>query len=155
MITGFDLCDLIHAGGIYYDVPGATPKEIYRNVCRMIPLPAGYDRDSIFEELVAREEILSTAVGNGISIPHPRRPLIKNSSDQRLAVCFLKEPIDMRSPDSRKVYAMFVLLSSSTQYHLQVLSQLAQLFRMPEFRKVLESKPSEDDLLAAIKKAGV
>lgn len=155
MMTGFDLCDLIHVGGVHYDVAGTTPKEIYENICNTIALPSGYDRSVVCEELLAREEILSTAVGNGISIPHPRRPIIKNSSDQRLAVCFLRNPLDMHAPDSRKVYVLFVLLSSSTQFHLQVLSQLATLFRDADFRKLLESKPSENDLLIAIKKAGV
>ena len=152
MFAGNELCDLIHAGGIYYDVPGTEPKEIYENICKRISLPQGCDSSTICEELLAREEILSTAVGNGISIPHPRRPVIKNSTDQRLAVCFLKNPIEMHAPDTRKVFVMFILLSSSTQYHLQVLSQLAQLFRASDFRKVLDSKPSEAELFAAIKK---
>jgi PTS system nitrogen regulatory IIA component len=155
MMTGFDLCDLIHAGGLYYNVEGTTPKEIYTNICKSLSLPQGYDRDIICQELLAREDILSTAVGNGISIPHPRRPVIKNSSDQRLAICFLKNPIDLHAPDSRKVFVMFVLLSSSTQFHLQVLSQLATLFRDADFRRLLESKPSENDLLLAVKKAVV
>lgn len=155
MLTGFDLCDLIHTGGVYNDVAGTTPKEIYASICKQIPLPAGYDREIICEELLAREEILSTAVGNGISIPHPRRPIMKSPADQRLAVCYLKNPLDMHAPDSRKVYVMFVLLSDSTQTHLQVLSQLAQLFRDATFRKLIESKPSEQDLLMAIKKHGI
>lgn len=154
-MTGFGLCDLIHAGGVHYDVAGSTPKEIYANLCKEIDLPQGIDRDMVYEELCAREDVLSTAVGNGVSIPHPRRPIIKNTTDQRLIVCFLKNPIDMHAPDSRKVSVMFVLLSSSTQFHLQVLSQLARLIRDNEFRKLLESKPTESDMLMAIKKAGL
>lgn len=155
MMTGFDLCDLIHTGGVHYEVEGSTPKEIYSNICKVIPLPQNYNPNDICTELLSREQVLSTAVGNGISIPHPRRPIIKNSSDQRLAICFLKNPLDMSAPDSKKVYVMFVLLSSSTQTHLQVLSELARLFRDNGFRKLLESKPSENDLLMAIKKFGI
>src|SRR5574344_59543 len=155
MLTGFDVCDLIHTGGVHYDIVGSTSKEIYQNICKQIPLPSGYDRDIVCEELLAREDILSTAVGNGISIPHPRRPIMKSPNDQRLAVCYLQNPIDMHAPDSRKVYVLFVLLSNSTQTHLQVLSQLAQLFRDATCRKLIESKPSEQDLLMAIKKHGI
>src|SRR5574344_2002417 len=154
MMTGFDLCELIHAGGVHYNIEGSNSAEIYKNICNSIPLPDNYNPSDICTELLSREQVLSTAVGNGISIPHPRRPIIKNSSDQKLSVCYLKEPIDMQAPDSKKVYVMFVLLSSSTQTHLQVLSELARLFRDVEFRKVLESKPTENDLLIAIKKAG-
>ena len=126
MMTGFDLCELIHVGGVHYNVEGCNPNEIYKNICNLIPLPENYDPSSICTELLSREQVLSTAVGNGISIPHPRRPIIKNSSDQRLAVCYLKTPFDMQAPDSRKVYVMFVLLSSSTQTQVLCLNGFLQ-----------------------------
>ena len=73
---------------------------------------------------------------------------------QGIALCFLNNPIDMHAPDNRKVYVMFILLSATTQFHLEVLSELAVLFRNTEFRSLLETKPTEKDLLIAIKQAG-
>lgn len=145
-----DICSLIKKGGVHTSIAGSTPKEIYENICKVIPVPEGYDRSMVCEQLAAREEILSTAVGKGISIPHPRHPLLKSDEEQRVAVCYLDKPIDMHAPDSRLVDTMFVLLSSSAQTHLTVLTQLASLFRDMEFRKLLDSKPDEKTLLEAI-----
>jgi PTS system nitrogen regulatory IIA component len=95
---------------------------------------------------------MSTAVGNGISLPHSRYPILKNGEDQRIIVCYLKEPLQMNAPDGRLVSTMFILLTSSPQFHLKVLSQLAFLFQNKEFRKTLENKPQKAELLEAIKK---
>lgn len=152
MSESIDVCKLIHNGGVYYDIAGKSPKEIYENICKTISLPEGYDSKEICEQLIAREEILSTAVGKGISIPHPRHPLLKDESQQRIAVCYLQNPIDMKAPDSRLVDTMFVLLSSSAQTHLNVLTQIASLFRDMSFRKLLDTHPDEAAITEAIKK---
>ena len=142
---------LIRNGGVIKNVGGSTVSEIYENVCSTIELPDGYDNAVILSELLEREKVLSTAVGNGVAIPHPRRPLMKTEADQRMYVCYLRTPLDMQAPDSRKVHALFILLTSNTQFHIKALSELARLLRSPEFKKVLESHPDADELIAAIK----
>ena len=95
---------------------------------------------------------MSTAVGNGIALPHPRYPLLKKLDEQRIIVCFLDNPLIMNAPDAKPVYVMLILLTSSSQVHLKVLSQLAFLFQKKEFRSILEKKPSEPELITAVKK---
>jgi PTS system nitrogen regulatory IIA component len=95
---------------------------------------------------------MSTAVGNGISLPHSRYPILKNSDDQRIIVCYLKKDLQMNAPDGRLVSTMFILLTSSPQFHLKVLSQLAFLFQNKDFRTTLENKPNQAELLEAVKK---
>ena len=151
MISGLELCEFIEKGGVLTDVEGSTPQEVYRNVIDAIKLPEGIDRELVYTELCEREKVLSTAVGNGIAIPHPRRPLMKNAEDQRIVVCFLKNPINMHAPDSLSVQTMFILLSGSSQVHINVLASLAKLFRKTEFKKLLETKPSVDKLVSVIK----
>lgn len=153
MLMNADLCGLIHRGGVF-NIEASTAEEAYKIVCNKMHLPVGMDKDIICDELILRENVLSTAVGNGIAIPHPRRPILHAVSDQRIALCFFNNPIDMHAPDNRKVYVMFILLSATTQFHLEVLSELAVLFRNTEFRSLLETKPTEKDLLIAIKQAG-
>ena len=87
MISGLELCEFIEKGGVLTDVEGSTPQEVYRNVIDAIKLPEGIDRELVYTELCEREKVLSTAVGNGIAIPHPRRPLMKNAEDQRIVRC--------------------------------------------------------------------
>lgn len=147
-----DIAKLIHRGGIFKNVEGATPQEIYAKVCKMIDLPEGMTSEQIFSALCAREEVLSTAVGNGIALPHARAPIMKNEEDQRICVVYLKEPIDMKAPDERLVSVMFVLLTHNPQIHMKVLSSLAGLFRDSQFRKALEIQADENVLSSLIKK---
>lgn len=147
-----NLAELIHRGGVYYDVSGSSPKEIYKNITSKITYPKGLTPEILYTELCQREELMSTGVGNGIALPHPRYPLLKNYEDQRIVVCYLKTPLTMSSPDSKPVSVMFILLTSSSQVHLKVLSQLAFLFQNSDFKKELESKPDESKLITAIKK---
>ncbi len=149
-----DLAELIERGGIVLDVEGFEPSEIYSKVCSLISIPTGLSPDELCGELCAREKVLSTAVGFGFALPHPRRPIVKNESESKIVVIYPKEKLDMKAPDSRLVYCMFLILSSSTQAHLQVLGKLANLFRNVEFRKVMENKPSVKEICDCIRTLG-
>ncbi|MCR4578834.1 MAG: PTS sugar transporter subunit IIA [Treponema sp.] len=151
MENEIDIAKLIHRGGVFKDVEGKTPQEIYEKVCKMIDLPDGMTSEQVYNALCAREEVLSTAVGNGIALPHARTPIMKEEKDQRICVVYLKNPIDMKAPDERAVFVLFVLLTHNSQVHLKVLSSLAGLFRSAEFRKALEEGADEATLSALIK----
>lgn len=138
-----DVAKLIRRGGIFKDVEGNTPKEIYANVSKLMDLPEGLTPEMVCNALVAREEVLSTAVGNGIALPHARAPIMKKEEDQRICVVYLKNPIDMKAPDERLVHVMFILLTINSQVHLTILSSLASLFRSVRFRKALEDRAGE------------
>ena len=148
---GTDLPVLIHRGGVFFDVEGTTPQEIYKNISEKIEKPEGVTSDLIYNALCAREQVLSTAVGNGIALPHARASIIKSDENQKICVVYLKKPIDMQAPDEREVFVMFVLLTSNSQVHLKVLTELAGLFRNLRFRKALEAHAGEAELLSLIR----
>ena len=149
--TKVDIADLIHRGGVFFDVEGNTPQEVYANFCKMIKIPDGMTSDQVYNALCAREEVLSTAVGNGIALPHARAPIMKDEKDQRICVVYLKKPLNMNAPDERDVFVMFVLLTHNPQIHLKVLSELAGLFRSNRFKKALELRSKEEELAILIK----
>lgn len=147
-----NIIDLIQKGTVLHNVEGSSPKEVYKNVVDKIEYPKGLTPENLYTELCQREDLMSTAVGNGIALPHSRYPILKNSDDQRIIVCYLKETLQMNAPDGRLVGVMFILLTSSPQFHLKVLSQLAFLFQNKDFRNTLDKKPNEAELIEAIKK---
>ena len=155
MDSAFNICQLIENGGVFDNIEGSTPEEIYDAVSKLVPLPIGLERNVFRNELVEREKILSTAVGNGIAIPHPRKPLIKNDEDQRIIVCYPKRPLSMGEPDERKVGTMFILLSKTNQVHIQALSAIAKLIHKKDFRDLLETRPDVKKLTSAIVNSGV
>ena len=152
MFSAEDLCSLIQKGGVFKDVGGTTVQDVLSSAVSLMKLPSGLDAKHLQDELVEREKILSTAVGNGIALPHPHRKVIDDPADQRIAVCFLKDPIDMQAPDSRKVYVYFILLTSASQKHLDILSGIANLAKDREFKALLETRPDEATLLDGIRR---
>lgn len=151
----FEICSLIENGDVFKDVEGKNPSEVYTSIVEKLELPAYLKKQDLLDELIARENVLSTAVGNGIAIPHPRRPMFEDGDSQKIFVCFLKEPLDMNAPDSRKVFVMFVILSNSTKSHLAVLSGLAKAIKSSDFQHFLETKPGKAELVEAFKKYSV
>lgn len=141
---------LIRKGGIVQNAPGKTLPEVYRNVLKDQEFPEGLTNSIVYKELIQREKMMGTGVGNGVAIPHPRYPLIKNDEDQRIIVVYLKNPISISSPDMRPVSTLFITLTSSSKNHLQVLSDLAFLIQKNTFREALEKHSSEDELLNTI-----
>jgi PTS system nitrogen regulatory IIA component len=145
-----DIGALIEKGGVIVDADGKTPAEIYKIIAESQKLPDYLSADKVYSELVQREELISTAVGNGMAIPHPRYPLLKNEDEQRIIVCYPKKPISMVAPDPRPVFVFFAILSSTSKVHLKILSRLAFLIQNKEFTKILAGKPSADVLADAV-----
>jgi PTS system nitrogen regulatory IIA component len=90
-------------------------------------LPVGdeQDRDLLVEVLLAREALGSTAVGDGIAIPHVRSPLVFAGSKGALALCYLESPVPFDAPDHQPVHTLFALVSPTIRGHLQLLSRLS------------------------------
>jgi len=97
--------------------------------------------------LAAREKLGSTGLGQGIAIPHGR---IKGLKEARGAFVRLHEPVAFDAPDGKPVAQVFVLLvpEQATDLHLQLLSELAQMFSERAFRDRLASAKNPNDLLA-------
>lgn len=145
-----DLTSLISKGGVF-TVEGSSTTEIYKKVCDLIKFPESITSDVVFNALCAREKIMSTAVGNGIALPHASVPIIKEEEEQRVCVVYLKDSLDMNAPDEMKVHTMFVILTQNRQTHLQVLSRLVSLLRDKSFLNLLENRASGVDLIEKIK----
>jgi PTS system nitrogen regulatory IIA component len=107
----------------------------------------GLDAAAIAQSLTAREKLGSTGLGQGIAIPHGR---IKGLKEARGAFVRLREPVPFDAPDGKPVSQVFVLLvpEQATDLHLQLLSELAQMFSERAFRDKLGAAASASDLLA-------
>lgn len=135
-----DIKDLVMKGGVYKNIGGATPQEVYSNLTSVMSLPEGISTEQVCKALCDREAVLSTAVGNGYALPHARAPLMKSENDQRICVVYLEKPLEMKAPDDKPVNTMFVLLTQNSQVHLKILASLASLFRNEEFKDAIEDK---------------
>lgn len=143
--------DLLKRGGIHSGISGTTIAEVLCNAIDRIPKPTGIDAEEITSALLSREQMMSTAIGHGIAIPHPRNPIVTNIEDASVSICFLEQPVDFGALDGKPVHTLFVLLTFSPRRHLEVLSKISYLCQMEEFRTMLEKRAPQQELLDFIR----
>lgn len=146
-----ELSEALREGGIKYNLPGKTKYEILRNIISELKLPQNVDRNLIFQLLWARESLETTAIGDGIAIPHPRSPIVLRVKSPIVKLCFTEQPVDFGAPDGKPVFALFTLISPTVKIHQHLLARLSSVLRDPEFRATLERKGSEQEIIERIK----
>lgn len=151
MVTDVNIGEYLRFGGVFYDIEGNTPAEAFKSICTKISLPSSVTPRIFYDALCARESVLSTAVGNGVAIPHSQQPLAKTPQEQRIFICYLKEPVNMKAMDNKRVHTMIIPLSCSVQTHLYIISRLARLLTKADFRKALELKLGLNELYPLIR----
>lgn len=127
---------ILSPGNVFLDLDVGSKKRVFEHVGILFENSHGIARSVIFDSLFAREKLGSTGLGQGVAIPHGR---IKGLKDAAGAFIRLKEPIPFDAPDGKPVSLIFVMLApaNATDLHLQILSELAQLFSDKQIRDQL------------------
>jgi len=146
------LIDLIKKGDVHYGIIGSTVREVIDDVVRTIPIPKSADIDTVRASLLQREEMMTTAVGKGIALPHPRNPIISDIDEESVSICFLKNPIDYGALDGEPVKVLFIIISSNAKRHLEILSKISFLCKQEDFLKTLNYKPQKEVFLYYIER---
>jgi nitrogen PTS system EIIA component len=146
------LSQSIKEGGVYYRIEGDTKSAVLRSIVDTIRLPEGVDKSYLYSLLMAREGLGSTAIGDGIAIPHARSPIVHPVEHPMVSLCFLEKPVEYGALDGKPVYALFVLVSPTVRTHLHLLSRLSYCLREVEFQAMLQRRGLRDELSEAIRK---
>lgn len=141
----------LQRGGIYYDLAGDTPEAALREVVSRLELPPGLDPEFLLQTLLAREALGSTALGNGIAIPHVRNPIVGQIGESAISLCFLRNPIDYDAVDGKPVTILFTLVTPNVKAHLLLLAKLAFLLHDQPFLDLLHRPGSEAEIMTAIR----
>lgn len=120
-----------------------------------VPLPEGLDRDALLDALMSREEVMSTAIGNGIAIPHVRKFGSESLKTDVVYVAYLFAPVDWKAPDEQPVHTLFLVLASDETRHLQILAQIAKLASDDHFVEFLKTMPAHEALMERVQQKEV
>lgn len=140
-------------GGVHYYVPGHSREEVLQNVLERLPLPGHIQKDALRELLLSREQTGTTAVGQGIAIPHVKHPMILAGMEPVAGLFFLENNIDFLALDGQPVHTLFLIMSSSFKGHLSLLSRLAFCLQDETVKSVLTRRGSTDEVLLAFQVA--
>ncbi len=143
------LLEALRAGGIHYRVGGKTASEVLRCAIDLVPLPEEVDRGFLLKVLLARESLGSTAVGNGIAIPHVRNPIVLHVPRPMISLCFLEHPVEFGALDGRPVHTLFTMICPTVRPHLHLLSRLAYALRDASFAETVSRQASREEIMAA------
>lgn len=142
--------EALRAGGIHYRIGGQDKESVLRAVVDQMQLPEEVNRQFLLQVLLARESLGSTAVGDGIAIPHVRNPIVMHIPRPSIALCFLDKPIQFGAMDGKLVHTLFTIVSPSIRAHLHLLSRLAFALREEGFRQVLIRQGTREEILAQV-----
>ena len=141
------ISEALARGGVHPRLRGKTPQETLRSVVGLLPLPPGVDREFLLAVLLAREALGSTAIGDGIAIPHVRNPIVLHVDEPLVSLCYLEQPVDFGALDGRPIHALFTLVTTTIRTHLHLLSRLSHLLQDGRFRSAVTKGAGAEEIL--------
>ena len=146
------LNDLVAPNAILPALKVNNKKQALHELAARAAVLSGQSEKAIFEILMQREKLGSTAIGNGIAIPHG-----KMANLARLFGLFarLDRPIDFEALDGQPVDLIFLLLApeGAGADHLKALARVARLMRTPDTAKLLRDSRDAEAIYAVLTRA--
>ena len=143
------LIDLIAPDAVIPALKVISKKQALQELSAKAAALTGQSERSILEVLMQREKLGSTAVGNGIAIPHGKLPKL-----EKLFGLFarLGRPVDFEALDGQPVDLIFLLLApeGAGADHLKALARVARLLRDPDIVHKLRASQDAEALYAVL-----
>src|SRR3954462_1155382 len=143
------IAKLLPPPNVLIDLAVSSKKRVFEQAGLLFENNHDIARSQVFDSLFARERLGSTGLGQGIAIPHGR---IKGLREALGAMIRMREPVPFDAPDGQPVKLIFVLLvpEKATDLHLQILSELAQMFSDHAFREQMLNSASAEAMHQSI-----
>ena len=143
------LTDLIAPNAILPALKVNNKKQVLQELAARAALLSGQSERPIFDILMQREKLGTTAIGNGIALPHGKMPNLT-----RLFGLFarLERPVDFAALDNQPVDLVFLLLApeGAGADHLTALSRVARLLRDQTVTHKLRATQDAESLYAVL-----
>lgn len=125
---------------------------VIAKLSRLVAERTGIAAEEITHAVEARESLMSTALGQGVAVPHARLPVLRSPI---VAVGLHRRGIDFNAPDGEPVHLVFLILTplQDVGAQLQILASIAHLMRDPEVREHAMVARTPIELLAALRVA--
>ncbi len=145
------ISELLELNCISLDLQSKKRHEVIPELVEILASAGKIDnRDFFVQELLEREKLSSTGIGNGIAIPHK---LTSHISSTVLALGKTTRGINFGSLDKKPVHLFFLILGPEGKHteHLKLLSKLSRLLHDRQFCDQLFRAQSPSEVIALIK----
>lgn len=140
------LSDLLRSNTVYLDINCSNRVDVLHWISQYFSPIVNIKSETIYKCLQDREALGSTALGQGVAIPHGR---LRGLSTPHVVFLKTAQPIEFDAPDGLEVNQFFVLLvpEKATDDHLEILSQIAQIFTSSHLRTLLANSHDVAEVL--------
>lgn len=144
------IVDLIRREMVVPELKGIAKRDILEELAlHMAANHSRIDGGQLSKVLIERESLASTAIGEGVAIPHG-----KLASVGEIIACLGRATagVEFDSMDGQPTYLFFVLVApeSSTGAHLKALARISRVFKDPEFRRRLLAAPDAEAMYTVV-----
>ena len=146
------IVDLLHEQGIDLNFNPKNKAEAIDMLIDLMDKTGNLnDKQGYKEAILAREDLSTTGIGDGIAIPHGKTKAVKNAS---LAAAVSKEGVDYDALDGMPSHLFFMIAApeGENEVHLEVLARLSTILMDEEFRKTLINAKDKKEFLNLIDK---
>lgn len=143
------LSEYLNKNLIFINKDLTSKKSVLEEISKTIASNTECDEDEIFSKLYEREKLGTTALGNGIAIPHAR---IKGIENIKVMLMRLTNGIDFDSLDGEKVdiIVSLVVPNDKSDDHVHILASIAELLENKIFRAEFRNAKNTDEIVSLI-----
>ena len=147
------LSDLFSADAIEVPIAARTRTSVVRRMCQLAEQTGIlWDAAKMTEAVLAREELHSTALDNGVALLHPRRPQVSILGSPMIALGVSSQPLPFGNQSGHLTDIFFLICSIDDRQHLQTLAKLSKLLTGTELIQDLRHATSSMEAFEAIQK---
>jgi len=150
------IAPMIKEEHLVFNPPDLTKKDILKRLVETMVIAGDIDPKkgfkAIFKAVIERERLCSTAISDGVAIPHPRSSMEEYISEPALILGISPRGIDFESDDGKKTNLFFLISAPRTDIHLKVMARLSRLLRSAKFRHELIISKTYDEVVDVFKK---
>lgn len=145
-----EINDVLKKESVIPNLYSKTKSEVIRELSdKVATIYPNFNRENLISVLLEREKLCSTAVDEGVAIPHG-----KMSGISSIIVAFGRsiEGIDFESLDGNPTHLFILLIApeNSSGVHLKLLARISRIFKNPDFRSRITKAGSQDEIYELI-----
>ena len=144
------LSDLLTSRSVAPDLKGVTKREVLVELVELLESGHGLDsHGEILDQVLRRESMMSTGIGNGVAIPHGKARAV----DRVMAACAVSaKGVAFDAVDGEPAHIFILLVSPENvgAAHVKVLANISRLLKEESVRKGLREAKTQDAFLATL-----
>jgi PTS system nitrogen regulatory IIA component len=142
------LREVVRPEFVSLDVAPGSKEAVLRQLIQPL-VEAGFltEGQRFLGALIDRERMMSTAIGHGVALPHPRAPLAGLFEAPAVAVGVCRAGTDFDAVDDQRVHVFFVICATRDEVHLRLMAKVAWLVRHGDLAARLRTADSREGIV--------